>query len=231
MIKDSSKKKSKVLMTYDNWDIYSKYQYGGLIGLLMKYCHTKLENNLPKENYNKILEIGPGPHPHFKYISHHFKKYYILEKTIKVLKQYKKLNYDNIIIKTYKSNKIPFQNNFFDRIIMSHVLEHIINPEEFIFDVMSKLKKGGVLSIALPTDPGLLWRSGRMFSKIFSINSTLNISPEKYDYINAKDHVNSIYSLYSIIRYHYKKKLIEQYLPFGIKFFDLNLFYNVHIIK
>ena len=46
-----------------------------------------------------------------------------------------------------------------------------------------------------------------------------------------KDHVNSIYSLYSIIKYHYRKKLIEQYLPFRIKFFDLNLFYNVHIIK
>jgi len=114
---------------------------------------------------------------------------------------------------------------------MSHVLEHISNPEEFIFEVMSKLKKGGVLSIALPTDPGLFWRSGRMFSKIFSIKNTLKISPEKYDYINAKDHVNSIYSLYSIIKYHYRKKLIEQYLPFRIKFFDLNLFYNVHIIK
>ena len=144
---------------------------------------------------------------------------------------YKKLNYNNIVIKTYKSNKIPFKNNFFDRIIMSHVLEHIISPEEFIFEVMSKLKKGGVLSIALPTDPGLFWRSGRMFSKVFSIKNTLKISPEKYDYINAKDHVNSIYSLYSIIKYHYRKKLIEQYLPFRIKFFDLNLFYNVHIIK
>ena len=227
----SSKKKSNVLMTYDNWDIYSKYQYGGLVGSLMKFCHTKLESNLPKGNYNKVLEIGPGPHPHVKYISHNFQKYYILERTIKAINLYKKLNYNNIIIKTYKSSKIPFKKNFFDRIIMSHVLEHIINPEEFIFEVMSKLKKGGVLSIALPTDPGLLWRSGRMFSKIFSVKKTLKISPEKYDYINAKDHVNSIYSLYSIIKYHYKKKLIEQYLPFRIKFFDLNLFYNVHIIK
>ena len=168
---------------------------------------------------------------HVEYINHNYKKYYILERTIKVVKQYKKLKYKNITVKTYKSNKIPFKNNFFDRIIMSHVLEHITNPEEFIFQVMSKLKKGGVLSIALPTDPGLLWRSGRMFSKIFSIKNSLNISPEKYDYMNAKDHVNSIYSLYHIIKYHYKKKLVEQYLPFRIKFFDLNLFYNVHIIK
>ena len=28
-----------------------------------------------------------------------------------------------------------------------------------------------------------------------------------------------------------KKKITEQYLPFKIKIFDLNLFYNVHIFK
>ena len=44
-----------------------------------------------------------------------------------------------------------------------------VNPEEFIFEAMSKLKKGGVLSIALPTDPGLLWRLGRLYSKFFNI--------------------------------------------------------------
>ena len=53
-----SGKKSKVPMIYDNWNIYSKYQYGGLIGSLMKYCHAKLENNLPKENYIKIQGLS-----------------------------------------------------------------------------------------------------------------------------------------------------------------------------
>ena len=72
------KKKSKITMPYDNWNSYSDYMYVGLIGLLMKLCHSKLESNLPKGNYNKILEIGSGPHPHFEYINHSFKKYYIL---------------------------------------------------------------------------------------------------------------------------------------------------------
>lgn len=231
MNNNSAKKKPKVAMSYENWKIYSSYQYGGLIGLLMKYCHTKLENNLPEGNYNKILEIGPGPHSHIKYINHNYKQYYILEKAKKIASQLKKLNYNNIIVRINKSNRIPFKKNFFDRIIISHVLEHVVNPEEFIFEAMSKLRKGGVLSIALPTDPGLLWRLGRLYSKFFNIIKKRKISPEKYDYINAKDHVNSIYNLYYIIKFNYKKKLAEQYLPFKIKIFDLNLFYNVHIFK
>ena len=67
-----------------------------LIGLLMKFCHIKLESNLPERNYDKILEIGPGPHPHIKYISHSYKKYYILESTTKAAKHYKKLKYGSI---------------------------------------------------------------------------------------------------------------------------------------
>ena len=87
------------------------------------------------------------------------------------------------------------------------------------------------MSIALPTDPAFLWRMGRLFSKVFNIIKKQKISVDEYDYINAKDHVNSVFSLYHIINYNYKNKKIENFLPFKIKAFDLNLFYNVHIIK
>ena len=63
------------------------------------------------------------------------------------------------------SCKIPFEDNYFDRIIISHCLEHINNPEKFLLQMMDKLKIGGVLSISLPTDPGLLFRLGRFYLK------------------------------------------------------------------
>ena len=224
--------KKNLSMSYSDWKMYSDYQYKGIIGQLMKYDHAQLEEDLPNQKYNKILEIGPGPHPHLQYIKHDFDKYYILEKEEKIIKHYKKFKNKKIIVKNYKTNKIPFNNKFFDRIIMSHTLEHINYPEKFIFEVMSKLKKGGVLSIALPTDPGLMWRAGRLFSKIFFIKDKRKISGDEYEYINAKDHVNTIFALYHIINFNYKKnKKVEKFLPFRIKFFDLNLFYNVHIIK
>ena len=62
-------------------------------------------------------------------------------------------------------------------------------------------------------------------------NRTLKVTNLEYDYINAIEHVNSIYNLISIIRHNYKDKIIENFLPFKIKSADLNLFYNVHIVK
>ena len=225
--------KTKKLSNKQINKIYSQHIYGGMSGYLMRYCHKQLEKNLPNKKYKKILEIGAYPEPHLRYIKEKDFKYYVLEKKENKYVQESKSKY-KINYKFYDGKKIPFKANFFDRIIISHTLEHIPNPNYFLIDMMSKLKKGGVLSIALPTDPGLLWRFSRLFNKVFILGRFYrkkNISTYEYDFSNAIEHINSVFNLISIIRYHYYGKILEDFLPFKIKFADLNLFYNVHITK
>tara|TARA_Y100000814_G_scaffold260374_1_gene211064 strand:- start:306 stop:599 length:294 start_codon:yes stop_codon:yes gene_type:complete len=96
---------------------------------------------------------------------------------------------------------------------------------------MKKLKSGGVLSISLPTDPGLLWRASRELIKILSLHKDQDVSNLEYDYINSIEHINSIFNLRNIIKYHFPGDYHEIFLPFRIRLSDLNLFYNVHITK
>jgi len=49
--------------------------------------------------------------------------------------------------------------------------------------------------------------------------------------MNATEHINSIFNLISLIKYHFKDQIEESFIPFKIKLVDLNLFYNVHITK
>ena len=102
-----------------------------------------------------------------------------------------------------------------------------------MFNLMiNKLKKGGLISISLPTDPGLLWRIGRLFTKYITIKKSYNISTRDFEYMMASEHINSIFNLITIIRYNFKGKILkEDFLPFKIKLIDINLFYNVHIVK
>ena len=58
----------------------------------------------------------------------------------------------------------------------------------------------------------------------------LSISKE-YEYLLATEHINSIFNLISLIKYHFKNKIDESFLPFKIKLVDINLFYNLHITK
>ena len=55
MIKKKKKIKKNPSMSYSDWEMYSDYQYKGIIGKLMKLDHEKLEEDLPKKNYSKIL--------------------------------------------------------------------------------------------------------------------------------------------------------------------------------
>ena len=208
---------------------YNDHAYSGLMGFFMNQCHRQLEKfNFPN-NISKVLEIGAGSAPHYRFIKHHYDEYHIVETSGTVIKKYN----DNpkVIAKNYDGKILPYEKNYFDRIIISHCLEHIIDPESFLLEMMKKLKKGGILSISLPTDPGLLFRLGRLYLKIFSIKKKYKISSRQFDYMNATEHVNSIFGLSSIIKYNYEDCLKESYLPFKIKLFDLNLFYNVHITK
>ena len=97
--------------------------------------------------------------------------------------------------------------------------------------MMRVLKKGGVLSISLPTDPGLAWRLGRLYVGLFKVKKSYNLSFNEFEYLNATEHVNSIFNLISIIRYHYRGSIEENFYPLKIKSPDLNLIYNVHINK
>ncbi|RZO62513.1 MAG: SAM-dependent methyltransferase [Candidatus Pelagibacterales bacterium] len=216
---------------------YNSYQNTGAVGTMMEVCHKGLEDTryLKKiKNNCKVLEIGAGTSPHLKYVKHKFGKYYFIETSKFAINFLKKKFGDDkkFKFKTYNGRKIPYKKNYFDRIIISHVLEHISDPEFFLEEMMSKLKKNGFISIALPNDPGFLWRLGRFFLKIFKVKKKLNITNLEYDYMIATEHVNSIFNLISIIRYKHKNNIIsEKYLPFKIKILDLNLFYNVTLKK
>ncbi len=206
---------------------YNQHMYTGLIGYLMKLCHKSMEYDKSKKD--RVLEIGPGTHPHIDYLKHDYDEYYILEK-IEELENYYK-DREKVIFICQKGDKLPFDDDYFDRIILSHCLEHIIDPEVILLELFSKLKKGGNITIGLPTDPGFLWRLGKFISANFLIKKNYKFSKEDYYYFTAKDHVNSIFSLIPIIKKNFKNISFQKFEPFKVPLIDLNLFYIIDIKK
>lgn len=49
-----------------------------------------------------------------------------------------------------ESQKLPFNENYFDRVICSEVLEHVKDDEEVISEIFRVLKKGGMLLLSVP---------------------------------------------------------------------------------
>lgn len=210
-------------------ETYREYLYTGLLGYLFRYQHKLLTPNYLL-NKEKVLEIGPSFEPHLKFKNLNYDEYHCLDvNDSEELKQFYNEKFPNIFFKSYDGIRIDFPDNTFERIIISHTLEHILDPESFINEMLRVLKSQGCISIALPCDNGFAWRLGRYILKK-TYHKRRGVSEIDYDYMMAKEHVNTIFQLLSILK---KKFLIkdQKFLPCRIKSPDINLIYICHIYK
>ena len=205
---------------------YNDECYSGATSYLFTKSHKLMEKNIENKEYENILEIGAGTHPHINYINHKFKNYYCVENSHFAIKYLKK-KFPKIKTIYSKKDKLNIKKKF-DRIILSHSLEHIYKPESLLKQSYSLLKKNGVISIAIPTDPAAMYRILRFFKK--KIFSQYKISEKEYDYINAIEHINSYYNNRAIIKYHFNN-LTQYYYPFNFLPADFNIFSFYQIYK
>jgi phosphatidylethanolamine/phosphatidyl-N-methylethanolamine N-methyltransferase len=94
---------------------------------------------------------------------------------------------------------LSYANNSFDSLIATHVLEHMYQPQLVLQEWRRVLKNGGVLSILIPTDPGMAWRLGRHFwprKNVIAQGIT-------YDYVMSREHVNSCNNLIALLRHYF----------------------------
>lgn len=208
---------------------YKNYLYSGFLGILFRWQHKILSPKI-YENCEKVLEIGPGFEPNLKFTKLNFKEYYCLELNQNIgHESYYKKNFPNIKFNTYDGKSLKFEDNFFDRIIISHTLEHILDFENFLTEMIRVLKKGSVISIASPCDNGFLWRLGRYILKK-TYHKYKKTSEIDYNYLMAKEHVNTIFQIISVLKKNFHI-VDETYLPFRFKIIDFNLIHICHVMK
>jgi ubiquinone/menaquinone biosynthesis C-methylase UbiE len=201
----------------------------GLTGYFLRKSHEWSESVWGKgQHFSRVLEVGAGTAMHIKYVRHSFDEYYLTDLNPPLMAKMAMLEETEksgkIITKIEDAANLSFADNSFDRVIAAHVLEHLYQPHVVLREWVRVLKPGGVLTLVLPCDPGVLWRLGRYaVARRKFIQAGL-----LYDYWMAREHVNPINNLVSFVR-HYFPEAREQWLPMRLPSIDLNLFYIVHV--
>ena len=212
-------------------DVYDESNYASpLQSAVMRASHRLTEKRFQKhDHFPKVLEIGAGTGEHIGFVRHGFDQYVLSDldaKTLEVAKRKLSDKFGNrLLYETQSGEELSYVDNSFDRLIATHVLEHIYQPHLALKEWRRVVKNGGVLSILIPTDPGVAWRLGR------------HLGPRKnaiaqgiaYDYVMAREHVNSCNNLIALLR-HYFPERTEAWWPFPIPPIDLNLFFVCHAI-
>jgi ubiquinone/menaquinone biosynthesis C-methylase UbiE len=202
-----------------------------LAGSFLQKSHVLLEKTLPElDGKEIILEVGAGSGHHFPYVKKTFSKYIMSDASPEMLaiateKYSKEISLELLEVDQQDATSLSIADNSVDRLIATHVLEHLPDPVSVLKEWNRVVRPGGIISIVLPCDPGLLWRLGRHFGP----RRNAKKQGLAYDYLQAAEHVNSIYNLVVFIQHHFEC-LSESWYPAKIPLPDLNLFYICHII-
>lgn len=225
------KKNINIPQTYEEYmekwtKIYENTNYNtGLTGYFLKKSHEWSEKTFDKTiKFNKVLEVGAGSGIHIDYVQHQFDTYYITDLHESFINQAKLKSIDKVIFQIEDATKLSFEDDTFDRVIATHILEHVQSPHEVLLEWTRVLKPGGILTIVLPCDPGVAWRLGRYCCA----RKSFMAQGIDYDYWMAREHINPINNLVSFIRTYFND-IDESWKPFNFPSMDLNLFYIVHI--
>jgi len=197
----------------------------GLSGFVLRTTHGLIEKD-PRlsDHYSRVLELGVGTMAHFPSVRHGFDTYVASDHDPKVIDWLNSRRWDpRVEIRQLAGATLPFDNDSFDRVIATHVLEHIPDPVTVLEEWVRVLRPGGVLSLILPSDPGMAWRLGRSFGPRAKARAT----GLPYDYYMSVEHVNSIFNLRQILRHHFPNRR-DRWWPLRLPMPDINLIYALN---
>jgi ubiquinone/menaquinone biosynthesis C-methylase UbiE len=212
-------------------EVYDDSNYSSALqSFVMRASHRLIERPYDTEAYfGKVLEVGAGTGEHVSFVRHRFDEYVLSDLDPKTLEVARKklagVHDDKLRFEAQPGDTLNYPDNTFDRLVAVHVLEHIYRPHLVLKEWRRVLKNGGALSILIPTDPGMAWRLGRHFGPRRSAMA----QGIAYDYVMAREHVNSCNNLIALLR-HYFPVSNDAWWPWPVASIDLNLFYAYNTI-
>jgi len=198
-----------------------------MAGSVLHHSHRLLERAYgPDRKFGQVLEVGAGTMVHLGFIRHGYDRYIASDMNPALIEAAARRPLPaGVELQQLSGGALPFADNTFDRLIATHVLEHIPEPHLALAEWARVLKPGGTLSLILPCDPGFAWRLGRHFGP----RRRALAAGLPYDYYMAREHVNAIHNLVPLVRYHLPDRQ-EAWWPLRLPSPDLNLIYCVNAV-
>lgn len=165
-------KKPQELTTKINWfegklSVVCRIIEIALLKIINKIFPNRINtiNLIPsKPKGAKVLEFGAAYGKHLSELKNLGYDVVGVEPTLESCQKAKELYNLDLINKTIE--EVDFENESFDVIIMSMVLEHVRNPKNIIEKCFQLLKKDGELLISIPTSDGFEFKKFKQFCYI-----------------------------------------------------------------
>lgn len=212
---------------YQNF--YNHTANDGFNGFLFNFTHRALEsiprlsNGGKRKVSSRVLEVGAGAGQHLQFVKKTYSEYTMTDINSSLMyKNNRESNLAKIKYKVADVQNLPFKTSSFDRVISTCLLHHLDDVEKALSEIKRVTKKGGLVSIYLSCDPGIL---NRLLRRLLIIPKARKLGFDDYPIFIAREHKNHFSSIESMISAVFKSQSIrKKYYPLYIKSWNLNTF-------
>lgn len=207
---------------------YSSVSVTGKPGRGQDKLHHLMEAGFDDtDHYAKVLEVGGNRGEHVGYVRHSYDEYILTD-----LRQPPDISAAHPLVRSQAADAqdLPFDDATFDRSITTCVLHHLPDAEAALTELRRVTRPGGVVTILLPTDPGLAYRATRELTTVRSARAA-GIAKEA-NRVHARAHRGNFWSLKELIEDVFEQDHRDvRYWPLKIPSWNLNILtiWNIRI--
>ena len=187
--------------------------------LTEKFNHIDGFLHIPLPPNCKTLEVGAGLGSQVEFEDLSKQKYYALDLRSDMLIKCKERFPEVIVVPGDIQGNLIFPENYFNRIIAIHVLEHLLNLPKALMNISNLLKPLGFFEVIIPLEGSPLYSLARRVSSQKEFEKKFKVP---YNWCIESEHVNS----YKEVLEELNKYFIitwKKFFPINIPIYSLNL--------
>lgn len=187
-----------------------------------RFNHMFPVNERP-QHWQRTLEIGSGLGEHIHYEDIRNQEYYALELRPELASKIKeRFPQVNTVVGDCQE-KMNFPDNYFDRVLAIHVLEHLPNLSAALLEIHRILRPSGQFCICIPCEGGVSYTLARNISARPLFEKKYHMS---YNPIVACEHINKPKEIIQELKILFDIKK-QVYFPFRIPLIWPNLIIGI----
>jgi SAM-dependent methyltransferase len=184
-----------------------------------EFNHSYPTRMLPDKPMPRTLEIGAGTGGHIAHEDLTNQSYHCVELrphlAESIMARFPQVH---AVVGDCQRN-IAFEDNYFDRVLATHVLEHLTDLPAALDQIERVLAPGGLLSVVMPCDPGLAYGFARKISSERIFRKRYGMS---YDWFIHREHINSTTEIMTLLQQRFTP-VDSVYWPLRIPVVNMNL--------
>lgn len=192
-----------------------------------RFMHQAMERPYVGKSFSSVLEVGGNRGEHVPFVQHFFNDYTLTDLAPPEVGE-ELLKDPRVRTEVADVTALEYPDETFERVISTCVMHHVSSPLTAASEMRRVTRPGGVVTILVPTDPGLAYRLGRAATS--GRNARRAGLAEDLKLVSALDHSNHFRSIRAQLQHAFRHdEVMLNWRPFRVPSVELNAFVVVHV--